>query len=160
MTAATSERGGSLIEVMTAMVILAFSILGVAAMFQWADGGVRVGDRGAKALALAQARLEAKRAAPWSSLLIDDVDVDGTPDVIMRDDGSQGDAQASDGVYTGRFEQNRVVLEWTVASVGGGPLQTAPAVVIQSRARYDVASDSRTIVLATLRANPSYVGNH
>src|SRR5437867_3804705 len=55
------EGGFGLIEVMLAMVILAFAIRGVMGMFQWAEHGLRKGERATRALAMAEPRLEAKR---------------------------------------------------------------------------------------------------
>ena len=46
--------GFSLIEVMLAMVILAFSVVGVMGMYQWAEQGLRHGTTGSRALALAE----------------------------------------------------------------------------------------------------------
>lgn len=108
------EMGFSLIEVQFAMVILAFSILGVTGMFQWSDHGLWHGANGMRALALAESRLEAKRSAPWDSLLVDDLDADGLQEVIMRDDGTQSDERAGDGTYTAAIEQGGIQLVWTV----------------------------------------------
>jgi prepilin-type N-terminal cleavage/methylation domain-containing protein len=79
---ACREEGFSLIEVMLAMVILAFAVVGVMGMYHWADYGLRLGANGIKALALAESRLEAKRAAPWDGLLADDLDFDGRQQTI------------------------------------------------------------------------------
>lgn len=46
------EKGFSLVEVLFAMVILAFGVLGVMGMFQWADHGLRHGANGTRALAM------------------------------------------------------------------------------------------------------------
>ena len=86
-----SEQGFSLLEVMVAMVVMAFSMLGVLGMFQWGDHGLRQGAMGTHALAMAQSRIEAKRAVSWEALLTDDLNLDGIPDVVMRDDGLQED---------------------------------------------------------------------
>lgn len=154
-----SETGFSLIEVMVAMVITAFGLLGAMALFQVSDQGLRDGGQGLRALALAQSRLEAKRIAPWNLLLQDDVNADGIVDVTMRDDGAEGDLRAGDGVYTGMAEQAGVSLLWTVRPDQGGSLARAGAVVIEAKATYRLPSGRiRTVNLATLRANPNYVG--
>lgn len=154
-----AERGFSLIEVMVAMVITAFGLLGAMALFQVSDQGLRDGGQGLRALALAQSRLEAKRIAPWNLLLQDDLNADGVVDVTMRDDGAEGDLRAGDGVYTGMAEQAGVSLLWTVRPDQGGPLARAGAVVIEAKATYRLPSGRiRTVNLATLRANPNYVG--
>ena len=154
-----SEAGFSLIEVMIAMVILAFGILGVMGSFRWADHGLRYGANGTRALALAESRLEAKRSAPWAALLTDDLDADGTPDLTMRDDGTQGDLQAGDGVFTGSLEEGGIRLIWTVRPDRPGLLHNAGAVVIEARASYMTGEAKwREIRLGTLRANPRYLG--
>lgn len=153
------EDGFSLIEVMFAMVILAFAAVGVMGMFQWADHGLRYGEKGTRALALAESRLEAKRTVHWEALLTDDLDSDGTPDLTMRDDGAQPDEQAGDGIYTGSVEDNGIHLVWTVQPDRGDSLRRAGSVVVQARARYVVGRGQwKEIRIGTLRANPQYVG--
>jgi len=154
------ESGSSLIEVMFAMVILAFGVLGVMGMFQWADHGLRHGANGTKALAMVESRLEAKRAVTWDALLLDDLESDGIPEITMRDDGTQGDEKAGDGVYTASREQDGIRLVWTVQPDRPGSLRSAGSVVIQARASYQVGQDQwREIRIGTLRANPQYLGN-
>ncbi len=153
------ERGFSLIEVMVAMVILAFAILGVMGMFEYADRGIRYGTLTTRALALAESRLEAKRVAPWEELLRDDLDGDGLADLMMRDDGLGGDAAAGDGVFSARIEDGPIRLLWTGQPLGGRSVREAGAVVIQARADYPVGRDRRKEVrVGTLRANPRYQG--
>ncbi|WP_447974859.1 type IV pilus modification PilV family protein [Nitrospira sp. Kam-Ns4a] len=153
------ERGFSLIEVMVAMVILAFALLGVMGMFECADRGLRYGALATRALALAESRLEAKRAAPWEELLRDDLDGDGQADVTMRDDGLGGDAAAGDGRFSACVEDGPIRLLWTVQPLGGRSVGEAGAVVIQARADYPVGRDRRQEVrVGTLRANPRYQG--
>ena len=154
-----TEGGFSLIEVMLAMVILAFAILGVMGMFQWADHGLRQGDRATRALAMAESRLEAKRTTPWKALLTDDLDADGTPEITMRDDGTAPDAVAGDGIYSAGVEMDGIRLVWTVQPDRAGLLRNAGSVVIQARASYPASrGQRREIRLGTLRANPAYVG--
>lgn len=153
------ERGFSLIEVMFAMVILAFAAVGVMGMFQWADHGLRYGEKGTRALALAESKLEAKRTVHWAALLTDDLDSDGTPDFTMRDDGAHPDEQAGDGIYTGSVEDDGIHLVWTVQLDRGDSLRGAGSVVVQARARYDVGRGQwKEIRVGTLRANPQYLG--
>jgi prepilin-type N-terminal cleavage/methylation domain-containing protein len=154
-----SEAGFSLIEVMVAMVITAFGLLGAMALFQIGDHGLRDGGQGLRALALAQSRLEAKRIAPWNLLLQDDVNADGVVDVTMRDDGTQGDLRAGDGTYTGTMEQAGILLIWTVRTDRAGSLDRSGAVLVEAKATYMLPSGrKRTVSLATMRANPNYVG--
>jgi prepilin-type N-terminal cleavage/methylation domain-containing protein len=153
------QAGFSLIEVMIAMVILAFAILGVMGSFRWAEHGLRQGATGMRALALAESRLEAKRAAPWTALLTDDVDGDGRPEITMRDDGQPPDAQADDGLYTAEAERDGIVLRWTVQTDRPGPPSSWGAAIITASARYPVGEGRwREATVGTLRANPVYLG--
>lgn len=154
------QNGGySLIEVMFAMLILATAVLGVTGAFQWADRGLQQGAKGTRALAMAESRLEAKRAAPWRALLTDDLDADGTPEVTMRDDGTPPDQQAGDRVYTASTEAKGITLTWTVQPDRSGPLARAGSAVIRATATYSVGpGQPRQVQVGTLRANPNYVG--
>lgn len=153
------QAGFSLIEVMMAMVVLAFGILGVMSAFQWSDGGLRQGATGTRALALAESRLEAKRAAPWEALLADDVDGDGRAEIAMRDDGRPPDRQAGDGLYTAETAQAGIVIRWTVQADGAGPVPTWGSAVITASARYPAGQGRwHTVTVGTLRANMRYRG--
>jgi prepilin-type N-terminal cleavage/methylation domain-containing protein len=156
---ACREEGFSLIEVMLAMVILAFAVVGVMGMYHWADYGLRLGTNGIRALALAESRLEAKRAAPWDGLLADDLDFDGRPDLTMRDDGTGPDEKAGDGVYSAAADDGAIHLVWTVQTDRPGPLRLAGSVSILVRASFPAGKGPRReIRIGTLRANPRYVG--
>ena len=153
------QDGFSLIEVMMAMVVLAFGILGVMSAFRWSDHGLRQSTTGTRALALAESRLEAKRAAPWDALLTDDLDGDGRAEVTMQDDGRPPDTQAGDGVYTAAIEQDGLVLRWTVQPDRIGVVQTWGSAVITAGARYQAGQGQwREVTVGTLRANPRYLG--
>ena len=155
----TSEKGFSLIEMMVAMVVTAFGLLGAMALFQIADHGLRDGGQGLRALAMVQSRLEAKRVAPWSLLLQDDLNGDGVVDVVMRDDGTQGDAHGGDGIYTGTSEQGGLSLTWTLRPDRGGSWAQSGAVIVEAMATYRLPSGrKRTVSLASIKANPNYVG--
>jgi type II secretory pathway pseudopilin PulG len=155
----TDSRGFGLIEVIFAMVILSFAILGVMASFQWSDHGVRISVQGLQALAMAQARVEAKRAGRWSQLLQDDLDGDGKAEVMMRDDGQPPDLHARDGLYTATAEQAGIKLKWTLQAEPPGSLEDAGVIAIDVRAEYPVSAGQwRQVRLAALRANPGYVG--
>jgi prepilin-type N-terminal cleavage/methylation domain-containing protein len=154
-----NERGFSLIEVMVAMVVLAFGLLGAMASFQSADHGLQEGAKGTRALALVESRLEAKRAMPWQTLLSDDLNADGMPDVLMHDDGQPPDQVSSDGIYTAGVDTEGISLVWTIQPDRSGPLQHAGSVVILAAASYSLPNGQRrTVRLGTLRANPVYVG--
>ena len=156
---AQQQAGFSLIEVMMAMIVLAFGILGVMSAFQWSDVGLRQGALGTRALALAESRLEAKRATPWEALLTDDLDGDGQAEIIMHDDGRPPDAQAGDGLYTAMIERGGIFLRWTVQPDRPGPLQGWGSVVITARARYQAGQGRwHDVTVGTSRANPQYLG--
>lgn len=156
---ARREEGFSLIEVMFAMVILAFALVGVMGMFQWADYGLQMGANGLKALAMAESRLEAKRAVPWEALLTDDLDFDGQPDIQMNDNGMQADEKAGDGIYSAAVDDGGIHLVWTVQPDSAGLLRAAGSVVILVRASFPVGRGARReFQIGTLRANPRYLG--
>lgn len=156
---AWSNAGFSLIEVMIAMVVLAFAILGVMASFRWSDHAVRFGTDGTRALALAEARLEAKRSLPWPALLLDDLNHDGRTETVMRDDGAGDDETAGDGVYTAADEQDGIRLVWTVQP-DRSPFQQAGLAVIRAKAGYSLGNGRwRHITVGTIRSNPAYVGS-
>ncbi len=156
---ARGEEGFTLVEVMLAMVILAFALVGVIGMFQWADYGLQLGANGMKALGMAESRLEAKRAVPWDALLADDLDFDGRPDVEMKDDGVQADERAGDGIYSAAVDEGGIHLVWTVQADRPGPLRTAGSVIIAVRASFPAGrGERREFRLGTLRANPRYLG--
>jgi prepilin-type N-terminal cleavage/methylation domain-containing protein len=160
MTRSLNERGFSLIEVMVAMVILAFSVLGVESMFQWSNEGLLAGAKGTQALAMAEGRVEVKRSGPWEALLTDDLDADGVAELRMRDDGTQGDAVAGDGIYSGLSEQDGIRLVWTIQPMQSGPLESTEMVLIKTLATYQMGGRSRSMETGTLRVNPAYVGLH
>ena len=153
-----SDDGFSLIEVMLAMVIVAFTVLGVMSAFEWSDRGVVQGVNGTRALALVEARLEAKRAAPWSALLVDDLNGDGEPEITMRDDGQPPDDRAGDGVYTALAYVDGITLRWTVQP-NRSAWQESGSAIIRASARYPVGREQwRDVTMATIRANPRYLG--
>lgn len=160
MTRVLNQRGFSLIEVMVSMVILAFSVLGVTSMFQYANEGLVDGAKGAQALAMAQGRVEAKRNAPWEALLMDDLNADGVAEIRMQDDGMQGDAVSDDGIYSGLSEQDGIRLVWTIQPMQSGPIERAEMVLITAHATYETGARSRSIETGTLRVNPNFVGLH
>ena len=155
-----NQRGFSLIEVMVSMVLLAFSILGVTSMFQYANEGLLDGTKGTQALALAEGRVEVKRSAPWEALLVDDMDADGVAEIQMRDDGLHADVISDDGIYSGLFEQGGIRLVWTIQPMGSGPLESAQMILIKAVATYQIGMQSRSIETGTLRVNPTFVGLH
>jgi hypothetical protein len=112
-----------------------------------------------RALAMAESRIEAKRSMRWDRLLLDDLNHDGVPDVVMHDDGTDGDLMAGDGVYSGRWDQDGVRLIWTVRPSRSGPLSVSGHVLIEARAVYGADGAQREVRVGTLRANPLFVGS-
>lgn len=154
-----NDRGFSLIEVMLAMVILAFAVVGVMGMHQWGEQGMQYGANGTRALAMAESRLEAKRAMPWEALLRDDLDADGIAEVTMQDDGEGADERAGDGIYTASSEAGGIRLVWTVQPDRPGTLRDAGSAVLLVHASFPSGQGRRRDVsLGTIRANPNYVG--
>lgn len=154
-----SGAGHSLIEVMMSMVLVSLGLLASLGMIQVADRGLQQGVKTTRALAMAESKLEMKRANAWIQLLLDDEDHDGTAETVMRDDGTLPDEVANDGTYSASTERDGIHLLWTVALSRNAPLASVASAVITARARYDMGDDhTREIQLGTLRANPGYVG--
>ena len=154
------ETGATFSEVLVAMALTSIGVLGAMGAFLAADQTIGRDVLATRALAMTEARLEAKRAASWDQLLVDDLDHDGLPEMTMHDDGTQGDRTAGDGVYSAIWEQHGVTLIWTVSSGHPAGLANSGSVVIESRSVYQSSTGEREIRLATLRANPAFVGTH
>lgn len=153
------DRGFTLVEVMVAVVILSVGLLGGIGTLHLTERRFLHSQLSSRALALAEARLEAKRAGRWESLLFDDVDDDGISEIVMQDSGMEDDLSAGDGIYTAAMEQNGIRLTWTVEVPGPGPLASFGTAWIEVRARYPVETGHwKEIRLRTLRANPRYMG--
>jgi hypothetical protein len=159
-TSHEEARGATFSEVMVAMALISLGVIGAMGAFEAADHNLGRDALAARALSMAQSRLEAKRAAPWSQLLADDLDHDGVMDVSMHDDGAGGDRLAGDGIYAAMYEEHGVTVVWTVAAAHAGSLITSGAVVIEARGVYRASGGEREVRLATLRANPVFAGSH
>ena len=152
------DEGFSLIEVMMAMVISGIALLGTMGAVEMASRHVQQGSLSSRALELAQARLEVKRSVHWQSLLEDDLDHDGVPEVIMKDDGQGLDAMAGDGIYTAMQERGGVTVVWSVEADRPGPLSAVSMVAIRAAASYVGPGGQKEVRVETLRANPVFVG--
>jgi hypothetical protein len=108
---------------------------------------------------MAESRIEAKRSMRWDRLLLDDLNHDGVPDLVMRDDGTGGDVLAGDGVYSGSWNQDGVQLVWMVTPSRAGSLSASGHALIEARAVYAVGEGQREVRVGTLRANPMFVGS-
>lgn len=153
------NNGFSLIEVMVAMVISGVALMGTLAAVEISARHVQQGGLTSKAIELAQARLEAKRSVRWRSLLEDDLDHDGTRETLMADDGQGADITAGDGIYTARYERDGVTVVWMIETERPGPLGSAALVMIRAVASYaGLNGHKREVQVATIRANPNFVG--
>jgi hypothetical protein len=151
--------GISLIEVMVARVISGVALMGTLGAVEISSRHIQQGGLNSKAIELAQARLEAKRSVRWQSLLEDDLDHDGTPETLMADDGQGSDTTAGDGIYTAMYERDGVTVVWMIETDRPGPLRSAAMVTIRAVASYSgVSSHKREVKMATIRANPNFVG--
>jgi len=151
--------GFSLIEVMVAMVIAGIALMGTLGAVEISSRHVQQGGLHSKAIELAQAKLEAKRSVRWQSLLEEDLDRDGIPETLMADDGQGSDITAGDGVYTAGYERDGVTVVWTIESERPGPLRSAAMVRIRAVASHSgLNGHTREVQVATIRANPNFVG--
>ena len=142
-----------------AMALTSVGIAATMGAFEAADKTLGRDVLAVRALAMAEARIEAKCAVPWELLLVDDFNHDGIAETMMRDDGTGGDHTAADGIYSAMFEQQGVKIVWTVAPQHPGPVDTARAVVIEARGFYVAGGREREVRLATLRANSAFGGS-
>ncbi len=153
-----SQEGMTLIEVIVAMVLSGIALLGGIGAMQISSGSIRDSELATKALELAQSRLEAKRSVRWQLLLEDDVDGDGIPETRMKDDGQGDDVAADDGIYTATLERDGVTLVWAIEAEHRMPLSSVGIVTIQAVSSYVGRAGRKEVRVATLRANPVFVG--
>jgi len=154
----SSSPGASLPEVLVAMTILPIGLMAILGAFHVADRVISQGKLGDRALAMAESRIEAKRAVQWEHLLEDDLNYDGVPDIIMHDDGRTGDLAAGDGVYSGMQQQDGVVVTWMVTPSKAGNLSGSGYVLLEARASYETKAGQREVKITTVRANSVFVG--
>ena len=154
-----TEGGASFAEVLVAMTLTLIGLVGAMGAFQAAERSFRTDTLATRALAMAESRIEAKRSARWDRLLLDDLNHDGAPDLVMRDDGTGGDVLAGDGVYSGSWNQDGVQLVWMVTPSRAGSLSASGHALIEARAVYAVGEGQREVRVGTLRANPLFVGS-
>jgi prepilin-type N-terminal cleavage/methylation domain-containing protein len=148
----------TLIEVIVAMVISGIVLLGAIGAVQVSSGSIRDSGLATKALELAQSRLESKRSVRWQVLLEDDVDGDGIPETLMKDDGQGGDVSAGDGIYTAMLEREGVTVVWTLEADSRRPLHSVGLVAMKAVSSYIGRTGTKEVRVATLRANPVFVG--
>lgn len=154
-----AEGGASFAEVLVAMTLTLIGLAGAMGAFQAAERSLRTGTLATRALAMAESRIEAKRSVLWDRLLLDDLNHDGVTDLVMRDDGAEGDVLAGDGVYSGSWDQDGIHLIWTVTPSRAGSLSDSGHVFLEARAVYPDGAGQREVRIGTLRANPLFVGS-
>jgi hypothetical protein len=153
-----SCEGASFSEVLVAMTLAVIGLMGAMGTFHVAERSIGQGTLAVRALAMAEARIEAKRSVRWEQLLADDLDHDGVPEVLMNDDGNGSDVVGGDGIYSAGWEQDAVRLTWTVILNRAGNLSTAGFAGLEARASYASAHGRSEVQVATIRANPVFVG--
>lgn len=159
MSRLMKNDGFSLVEVMVAMVIAGVALMGTLSAVEISSRHIRQGGLSGKAVELAQSRLEAKRSVRWESLLEDDLDHDGIPETIMADDGQHSDITAGDGIYTAMYEREGVTVVWMIETNHPGPLSSTAMVMIQASGSYvGPNGQKKEVKVATIRANPNFVG--
>jgi hypothetical protein len=154
-----TECGASFAEVLVAMTLTMIGLVGAMGAYQAAERSFRTDTSATRALAMAVSRIEAKRSMKWNRLLLDDLNHDGIPDLVMHDDGTGGDVLAGDGVYSGSWDQDGIQLIWTVTPSRAGSLSDSGHVLIEARAVYAAGEGQREVRVGTLRANPLFVGS-
>lgn len=152
------DNGFSLIEVMIAMVISGIAFMGAIGAVQISSGHIRQGALNSRALELAQARLEVKHSVRWRHLLEDDLDGDGIPETMMKDDGQHPDNMADDGIYTAMLERDGITVVWSVETDRPGSLASVGMVAVRAVSSYLGQGGQKEVLVATLRANPAFVG--
>jgi prepilin-type N-terminal cleavage/methylation domain-containing protein len=159
MRQALNNRGISLVEVMVAMMISGIALMGTLGAVEISSRYAQQGVVTSQALEFAQGRVEAKRSVRWPLLLEDDLDRDGVAETHMVDDGTGADVAPGDGIYTAMYERDGITLVWTIETDHPGPLSATGVVRIRAVASYlGRNKEKREVQMATMRANPSYVG--
>lgn len=153
-----AEHGFSLVEVLAALVISSIALMGATAALDLSSRQLALGAASTRAMVLAQSRLEAKRSVRWQSLLEDDLDHDGIPETLMKDDGADPDALAGDGIYTARLVERGVTVVWTIRLEGARAIGSAVLATINATASFAGSDGANVVRLSTVRANPIYVG--
>lgn len=155
-----SSKGASFSEVLVAMALMMIGLASAMGAFATAEQTIGQSALRTRALAMAQSRLEAKRSVRWEQLLMDDVDHDGVAEVFMNDNGHSGDRIAGDSIYSAQWEHGGVVLNWTVALNHAGHLSESALADLEVRASFQTTGRWQEIRLATIRANPAFVGSN
>jgi hypothetical protein len=65
---------------------------------------------------------------------------------------------ADDGIYTAMLERNGITVVWSVETDRPGPLASVGMVAIRAVSSYLGQGGQKEVLVATLRANPAFVG--
>jgi len=155
-----SVRGASFSEVLVAMALTMVGLMGAMGAFHASGRSIAQGTLAAHALALVESRIEAKRSVRWEQLLMDDLDHDGVPEMLMHDDGAGSDRAAGDGIFSAAWEHDGVLLTWTVAPNRPGSLSHSGFAILEASAMYASSDGQHEVRVATIRANPMFAGSH
>jgi hypothetical protein len=153
------EEGSTLPEAMVAAAIAGVMFMGTMEAVDTATRFVHQADVTTRAQSIAQSRLEAKRSVVWPLLLEEDVDGDGSPDTVMRDDGMEPDEEAGDGIYSAMIEHEGLTEKWMIEINRPIPLASVGMVTITSVVTFKGPDGWRELRMKTMRANPAFVGN-
>ncbi|MBX3324325.1 MAG: prepilin-type N-terminal cleavage/methylation domain-containing protein [Nitrospira sp.] len=154
-----NNTGISLVEVMVAMMISGIALMGTLGAVEVSARYAQQGAVNSRALEFVQGRVEAKCSVRWQLLLEDDLDRDGVAEIHMTDDGTGIDVTPGDGIYSAMYEQNGITVVWTIETDHPGPLSATSMVRIRAMATYlGRNKEKREVQMATMRANPNYVG--
>lgn len=140
------------------MAIMSIGLMAAMGAFHAAEKAIVKDTMASRALAAAESRIEAKRATEWGRLLEDDLNHDGLPDIVMHDDGQDGDAASDDGTYSSIEERDGIRLTWMVTPSRIGDLRGSGFIVIEAHASYETDAGHHEVGLATMRANPFFTG--
>ncbi len=77
----------------------------------------------------------------------------------MADDGQGSDIIAGDGIYTAMYERDGVTVVWMIETERPGQPRSSAMVMIRAVASYSgLNGHKREVQVATIRANPNFVG--
>jgi type II secretory pathway pseudopilin PulG len=152
------DEGFSLLETMIAATIAGIAFVGTMTAVAVASRFIPQTGLVDTAQERVQSRLEGKQSVRWRSLLMDDLDHDGMPETIMKDDGQGADAVAGDGIYTGTTEQDGLTEVWTIEVDPMRPIATVGMATIRSVVTYHGTNGPQQVRMQTIRANPAFLG--
>ena len=152
------DKGFSLMETMMAAAIAGIAFVGTMGAVEVASRFITYASLVDKAYLAAQSRLEGKQSVRWKMLLEEDLDHDGVPETLMKDDGQGPDRLAGDGIYSSETEGDGITEVWTIQVDPSGPMASVGVVTIKSTVTYKGPNGIQEIRMETIRVNPAYLG--